>query len=235
MTAHNNLTKPTDVSSPVRVWDLPTRVFHGLLIVAMVGLIVTGEVGGAAMQWHFYFGYGVLSLVLFRLVWGLVGGYWSRFASFWPTPSAVKAYLCGLVRGHHKPAVGHNPLGALSVFAMLSLLLIQVFSGFFSDDEIASSGPWTAWVSNDWVELATEYHSEVGKTLLIVLVVVHVASILYYKHIHKEDLVTPMIKGDKALPASTPASHDNAISRVFALVIWIGCMYVVYLWVNWVP
>lgn len=235
MTTPNNLTHSSGVLKSVRVWDLPTRVFHGLLLLSMLGLIISGEVGGDAMRLHFLLGYLVLSLLLFRLVWGFVGGYWSRFGSFVPRPQSVKAYVCGLLRGQHTPSVGHNPMGAMSVLAMLSLLLIQVFSGFISDDEIAASGPWTSLVSNDWVELATEYHSEVGKTLLIILVILHVASILYYKRFQQEDLVTPMIKGDKTLPESTRASHDTAASRVLALMIWVACAYVVYLWVHIAP
>ena len=231
----NNLTPSSDVLHPVRVWDLPTRVFHALLLLCIVGLVITGEVGGGAMQLHFYFGYTVLSLLLFRLVWGVIGGRWSRFASFVPTPSKVVAYWRDLLAGHHTPTVGHNPMGALSVFAMLALLLIQVFSGFCSDDEIAASGPWTPLVSGDWVALATEYHSEVGKTLLIILVVLHVASVLFYKRFQNEDLVTPMIQGDKALPTDTPASRDNALTRCLALLVWGGCAGVVYYLVNLAP
>ena len=235
MSAPNNHTPSSDVLRPVRVWDLPTRVFHALLIVSMAGLILTGEVGGAALQWHFYFGYSVLSLVLFRVLWGFVGGHWSRFASFVPSPASLKAYVRGLLSGHHSPSVGHNPMGALSVLAMLALLLIQVFTGFISDDEIASSGPWTPLVSGDWIELATEYHGDVGKVLLILLVVLHVASILFYKRVKQEDLVTPMIRGDKTLPEGTPQSTDSALSRLFAFVLWLGCVYVVYWCVNLAP
>jgi len=235
MSAPNNHTPSSDVLRPVRVWDLPTRVFHALLIVSMIGLIITGEVGGAALQWHFYFGYAVLSLVLFRVLWGFVGGYWSRFTSFVPTSASLKAYVRGLLTGHHSPSVGHNPMGALSVLAMLALLLIQVFTGFISDDEIASSGPWTPFVSGNWIELATEYHGDVGKMLLILLVVLHVASVLFYKRVKQEDLVTPMILGDKSLPEGTPQSTDHALSRLFALVLWLACMCVVYWCVNLAP
>lgn len=235
MHAVNNHTPSSDVLRPVRVWDLPTRVFHVLLIVSMAGLIISGEVGGAALQWHFYFGYLVLSLVLFRVVWGFVGGHWSRFGNFVPSRASLQAYVRDLLSGRHQPAIGHNPMGALSVLAMLVLLLVQVFTGFISDDEIASSGPWTPFVSGYWVELATEYHGDVGKVLLIVLVVLHVASVVFYKRVKNEDLVTPMIKGDKVLPDGTPHSTDHAISRVFALVLWAGCACVVYLWVNLTP
>jgi len=216
----------------IRVWDLPTRLFHALLIVCVAGLVITGEIGGDAMRLHFLFGYGVLTLILFRLVWGFVGGHWSRFVNFVPTPSQLRAYVQALRTRRAPPSVGHNPLGALSVIAMLLMLAIQVFSGFISDDEIAATGPWTSLVPNAWIELATEYHSEIGKTILIVLVIVHVASILYYKRYKNEDLITPMIKGDKQEPATTPASRDTRTSRIFALSVLLACAYGVYQLVN---
>jgi cytochrome b len=216
----------------IRVWDLPTRLFHALLALCVVGLVVTGEIGEDALQIHFWFGYTVLSLILFRFVWGWVGGHWSRFVHFVPTPSALRAYIQATRNQQATDSVGHNPLGALSVLAMLFILLIQVLSGFLSDDEIATTGPWTSLVSNEWVSLATEYHSEIGKVLLIVLVVVHVAAVVYYKYVKHTDLIHPMIHGDKTLPSDTQPSRDTRTSRLFALSIFFGCVYVVYRLVN---
>lgn len=214
----------------IRIWDLPTRGFHVLLALCVAGLIATGEIG--AMQLHFWLGYVVLTLVLFRLVWGFVGGHWSRFTNFVPTPAKLRAYIQA-ARAHKEPhCVGHNPLGALSVLGMLSILLLQVFSGFISDDEIANTGPWTVFAPADWVELATEYHSEVGKVILILLIILHVGTVLYYKHIKHDDLITPMLTGDKVLQTETHASRDTLTSRLFALGILAGCAYVVYRLVN---
>ena len=235
MSVDNNLTSPSDAARRVRIWDLPTRLFHGLLMLAIVGLVVTGQIGGNAMTWHFYLGYLVLSLVLFRIVWGFVGGHWSRFAQFVPTPAQVKHYAGDLIARRHTPTVGHNPMGALSVLTMLLLLLLQVLSGFMSDDEIAASGPWTALVSNQWVAWATAYHAEVGKVLILILVGLHIASVLFYKRVQREDLITPMISGDKVLPSGAPSSNDTASSRALALAIWIACGYAVYQWVNLSP
>ena len=97
----------------VRVWDLPTRVFHWSLVFFFAGLVLTGEVGGQAMVWHFRFGYSVLSLLLFRLIWGFVGGRWSRFSAFIAGPATILRYARG--EGTAQQSVGHNPLGALSV------------------------------------------------------------------------------------------------------------------------
>lgn len=216
----------------VRIWDLPTRVFHVLLALSIAGLIVTGEIGGDAMQLHFLIGYNVLALLFFRLAWGVLGGHWSRFRHFVPTPTALVAYVQSLRTRQSMPHVGHNPLGALSVLGMLSFLLLQVFSGFMSDDEIANSGPWTSFVSGDWVSLATEYHSDVGKAVVLILVGLHITTVIYYKRIKSVDLITPMIHGYKNLPAETQASRDTITSRLFALGLYAGCLYAVFRLVN---
>ncbi len=214
----------------IRIWDLPTRGFHILLALCVAGLIATGEIG--LMQFHFWLGYLVLTLVLFRLVWGFVGGHWSRFIHFVPSPSKLRAYLQAIRAQQAPPSIGHNPLGALSVLGMLSVLLLQVFSGFMSDDEIASTGPWTALVPADWVELATAYHSDIGKVLLILLIALHVGTVLYYKRIKHDDLITPMLTGDKVFTTEVQASRDTRTSRLFALGVLVGCAYVVYRLVN---
>jgi cytochrome b len=207
----------------IRVWDLPTRLFHWLLVVAVVGLVVTGNIGGNAMVWHFRLGYFVGSLVAFRLIWGFVGGHWSRFSSFLYAPRATLAYL----RGQAKPAhlVGHNPLGAFSVFALLGLLAAQVATGLMSDDEIANAGPLTRFVSEQTVSLATRYHADIGKLLLIVLVVLHVLAIVFYAWKKHVNLVRPMVVGDKAVEdgQALPASRDDAPARILAAVIFVAC------------
>ncbi|TDM08566.1 MAG: hypothetical protein C4K60_03845 [Ideonella sp. MAG2] len=132
---------------PTRVWDLPTRLFHWLLVLAVIGLVITGNVGGNAMVWHARLGVGVGCLLVFRLVWGVVGGRWSRFASFVRSPAALLRYVRGVSEAHEYVHVGHNPLGALSVLALLTVLLVQVSSGLVADDEIAFTGPLISWVS----------------------------------------------------------------------------------------
>ena len=212
----------------IRIWDLPTRAFHVLLALCVAGLIATGEIGGSLMELHFWLGYAVLVLVLFRLIWGFVGGHWSRFVNFVPSPLKLVAYLQALRQQQADRSVGHNPLGALSVLAILSVLLLQVLSGFMTDDEIANTGPWVALVPSEWVSLASEYHSDVGKVLLILLIALHVGTVLYYKRIKNDDLITPMLTGDKVLTEQVRDSRDTLTSRLFALSILVGCAYLVY-------
>ena len=201
----------------VRVWDLPTRILHWALVVCFVGSVTTSQIGGNAMPWHFRFGYCIAGLLLFRLVWGFVGGRWSRFASFVYSPATVLRYLKGLGRSEH--SVGHNPLGAGSVFAMLLFLLAQVGSGVFSDDEIAASGPFTKFVSEATVGMATHYHKGIGKYVVLGLVVLHIAAVVFYLVRRRENLVRPMLTGDKAVETTVQDSRDDGWSRAMAAVI----------------
>ena len=201
----------------VRVWDLPTRLFHWLLVLCVVGLVITGYVGGGAMEWHARIGYAVLALLLFRIVWGFIGGRWSRFASFLYAPGSVKAYLAG--RSHPDHLVGHNPLGAASVFAMLLVLLAQVGTGLVGDDEISFTGPLNRFVSTSKGLAATWYHKQVGQWLLIALVVIHVAAIVWYRVRKRQDLVRPMIVGDKEVAHETVPARDDLATRAAALAV----------------
>ncbi len=205
----------------IRVWDLPTRIFHWALVLCIVAMVVTAQIGGEAMPWHMRLGCTVLSLLLFRIVWGFIGGRWSRFSSFVHGPSAVLAYVRGQALTEH--SVGHNPLGAGSVLAMLFFLLAQVGSGMFSDDDIAFSGPLTKYVSNAAVKLATTYHADIGKIIVLVLVLLHIAAIVYYRVKKKDNLVPAMLHGDKELDQPTEASRDDARSRIVAAVVFALC------------
>ena len=215
-----NSTSASSHLHKVRIWDLPTRVFHWALALCIVGLFVTGNIGGNAMVWHFRLGLTVLALLLFRLMWGVVGGRWSRFAAFIYSPGSVINYLKG--NGNPEHSVGHTPAGAGSVFALLLILLAQVSSGLVSDDEIASAGPLTRFVSNTTVNLATNYHTNIGRWIVLGLVVLHVAAIGFYFW-RKQNLVRPMLTGDKQLTVQVPASRDDFASRVGALVIFGVC------------
>ena len=214
----------------VRVWDLPTRLFHWALAACIVGLVVTGNIGGNWMNWHLRLGYAVLTLLLFRLVWGLVGGRWSRFSSFLYSPGSLLRYLRG--QGDISHSMGHSPLGALSVFALLAVLLLQVGTGLVSDDEIAFSGPLVRFVSGDTIASATGYHKNIGKFIVMGLVVLHLLAILFYKLVQKQSLVRPMVVGDKQLAVAAPDARDSAGSRLLALVVLGICAGVVRWVVN---
>ncbi len=202
----------------LRVWDLPTRLFHGLLALCFAGLVFTGKSGGDWMRWHFLLGQAVLALVLFRLVWGLVGGYWSRFSRFLPNPAAALRYVKSPTQ---QP--GHNPMGAFSVWAFLLMLLLQSITGLFSDDEIASTGPLTHLASGTWVERASSWHVDWGFNVLLGLVALHILAIIFYQFIKRQALVQAMVHGDQMHEGQHPASTDSTATRLKALVIALLC------------
>ncbi|MDM0115607.1 cytochrome b/b6 domain-containing protein [Variovorax sp. J22R133] len=203
----------------IRVWDLPTRLFHWTLAAAVISQVVTGSAG--IMEWHFRVGHLVLALLVFRVIWGFIGGRWSRFAAFIYAPSSLSAYLRG--QSHPDHLVGHTPLGALSVFALLGLLILQVATGLVSDDEIASSGPLTRFVSNATVSLASGWHSQVGKWIILALVCMHVAAVLFYVLVRRHRLVRPMVLGDKLVSHRAMPSRDDTASRMVALMVFAVC------------
>ncbi|WP_298932706.1 cytochrome b/b6 domain-containing protein [uncultured Ramlibacter sp.] len=210
----------------VRVWDLPTRLFHWALAACVLGLLATAYAPGSWIEWHARLGYTVLALLLFRIVWGFIGGRWSRFAAFLYSPASVFNHLRG--RPHPDHLVGHNPLGAGSVFAMLVFLLAQVATGLVSDDEIGFTGPLNRLVSTGQGLLATWYHKQVGQWVLIALVVLHVAAILYYLLRKKDNLVRPMLTGDKAVAHAVPSSRDGTGPRLLALAVLGVCAVLVW-------
>ncbi|APW48579.1 cytochrome b/b6 domain-containing protein [Rhodoferax antarcticus] len=201
----------------IRVWDAPTRLFHWSLTVAVIALVITANLGGTAMEWHFWLGYAVLALLLFRLVWGVLGGHWSRFSAFVYSPKEVVNYLRG--KSIPKDRIGHNPVGALSVYAFLVMLTLQGFSGLFSDDEIFTTGPFAHLVSGEWVSNATWYHKDIGQYILMALIALHVTAIMFYLFKKKQNLIKPMLTGDKLLDFPAPSSSDKTSDRIKALVI----------------
>ncbi|MBC7469697.1 MAG: cytochrome b/b6 domain-containing protein, partial [Ramlibacter sp.] len=187
----------------------------------IAGSGVSGYIGGAAMTWHARFGYAVLTLLLFRLVWGLVGGHWSRFSSFIYSPISVINHLRG--KAHPDHLIGHNPLGAGSVFAMLLFLLAQVATGLVGDDEISFTGPLNRFVASAQGLAATWYHKRVGQWLLLALVLLHIGAVLYYLLRRKDNLIKPMIEGDKVLERAAPESRDTAGTRLLAAAVLAAC------------
>lgn len=208
----------------VRVWDLPTRLFHWLLLLCVGGLFATAYAPGSWIEWHARLGYAVLTLLLFRGVWGFIGGRWSRFVHFVPR------------RG--KPTgLGHTLSGAIAIGVMLLALLAQVATGLVGDDEIGFTGPLNRYVATDLGLAATAWHKGVGQWALVGLIALHVAAVLFYLLVRRNNLVGPMVHGDKPLPEPVPdaaglASRDSAGSRLLALGVLTACAAAVMLGVR---
>lgn len=201
--------------TPVRIWDLPTRLFHWSLVLLVVFSVTTAKIGGNWMDWHLRSGYAVLALLVFRLLWGFAGARYARFAQFVRGPRAVLDYLRTAAAGERH--AGHNPLGAWSVVALLAALLVQASTGLFANDEIATEGPLSKLVSGATVGLMTKIHL-VNEKLIYALVALHLAAIAYYQLAKREDLVAAMLTGVKRGVAAEPA-RDDATTRARAAVL----------------
>jgi cytochrome b len=218
-------------NASVPVWDLPTRVFHWALVALIVLLYATGEYGLLDMRWHFWLGYATLALIVFRLLWGLFGSQTSRFADFVRGPIAVARYVKIQISTNEHFSIGHNPLGGWSVLALLLSVLLQNVTGLFASDEIDTDGPLAGSVSGYTVRLMTRLHHW-NENVLLLLIALHVAAVLFYLLIKRDNLITPMITGRKqAEPSDAPrfASLWLALAllivsaaAVVALVLWAG-------------
>jgi cytochrome b len=199
----------------IRLWDLPTRLFHWLFAVVVLGAIATDLLDN--ITWHSYCGYTALILVVFRIIWGFVGPHHARFSSFVPSLSGLKAFL----KDQTVSPLGHNPLGALSVIAMLLIVLVQATSGLFTDDEISFQGPLSKFLSEDMVKFMNQIHST-NHVLVYGIVALHLIAIFYYQRIKKNNLIGPMVYGDKEIDSKnqpvdqTLASKDDVKIRLLA-------------------
>ncbi len=192
------------MSVTIQVWDLPLRLFHWLLALAVVAAIVTGEVGGNLIDWHGRIGVFIVGLLVFRIIWGFVGSTHARFASFFPTPAKITAYLKGQWQGH-----GHNPLGALSVFALLGVLATLVGAGLFANDDIAFQGPLFGLVDKALSDRLSGLHA-LTFNVLAGLLVLHIAAIVFYVRVKKHNLVVPMLTGKVSVPKDRAVSVSKA-------------------------
>lgn len=208
----------------IRVWDLPTRLFHWGLAVLLIVSVVTQGMGGNAMEWHFRSGYAVLVLIAFRILWGLVGTHYARFSSFLYGPSAMLGYL----RGKDAGTPGHNPLGSLSVFLLLGAFLAQAVSGLYANDDIAYDGPLVKFIGKELSDKITWFHKDVSATAIYVLVGLHVLAILYYRLARKRNLMRPMLTGDQEVEFDAVAANDSWPMRAFALGLLLLCAAAVY-------
>jgi cytochrome b len=225
-----NITMSTENTGPtkkIKVWDLPLRLFHWLLLIAVSAAFITIW-AKSERNLHMLAGYSVLALLVFRIVWGFIGGYHARFFNFVKGPAGVLSYLATLRAGMHDPTrTGHNALGALSVLALLLSLLFQAVSGLFNHDDDMNEGPLRKLVSDS---LADKLHSahEINQWIILGLIALHILAILFYRFVKKDDLISPMITGSKVLPAeaSTPdARGGNVLLGAIVLAIAAGIVW----------
>jgi len=212
------------------VWDLPLRLFHWLFAVSIMACWGTAKLGFSWMQWHMWLGYLVMGLLLFRLLWGFIGSRHARFASFMKGPSTVLAYARGLVgKGAPVHSAGHNPLGGLMVLLMLFLVTLQAYTGLFSSDDIAWSGPYNGVVSSATAQRLTALHG-LNFDFIWGAMGLHIAAILYYTFVKKERLVPAMVTGWKSVemvPADQAIRGSDLWRAAIAIAASGGMVYLI--------
>lgn len=216
--------RPSPPIRRVKVWDLPTRLFHWTLVLLIIVMGLSGELGQLLI--HMLVGPAVIALILFRLIWGVIGSETARFSHFVRGPKSVLAYLTAARNGAVR-SVGHNPLGAFSVLALLTLVLVQGVTGLFTSDDILSQGPLAHLLSSKDVALLSSLH-RIGFKLLLAFIAVHLAAVLFYRLVKKDDLVRAMITGEKQAPEGVEGIRFRhpllalAALAVACLVVWGG-------------
>lgn len=212
----------------VPVWDIPVRLFHWILVVLIAFSWLSNKMDW--MTWHMYSGYTILTLILFRILWGFVGSTHARFTDFIHGPRALIGYIRTLPSRTAAKFAGHNPLGGISVVLILLCVLVQAGTGLFANDDIINEGPLYKHVSkelSDWLTTIHKYNFNV----LLALIGVHVAAVLYYLIWKSENLIKPMFTGSKQLPAGTASPPMRSVG--LAAVLLALCAAAVWFLVNY--
>lgn len=222
---------PSPDTRPVRLWDLPTRLFHWLFAAVVAGAWITGEWASAldpGMGIHMFLAECALALVLFRLIWGFVGGRHARFGDFVRGPGAALDYLRHHRTGEPWPHLGHNPLGGWMVVVLLLAVSIQAGTGLFATDDVLIDGPLAHLVDSGTRGDITSFH-RLWASVLLALVGLHVLAVFAYLIVKKDNLVRPMVRGIKDVPAAIarddPAAYGSVavaagILALSALAVW---------------
>jgi cytochrome b len=226
-----------DESKKVRVWDAPVRLFHWTLVVLLVVSYFSGRAGGDWMKLHFWSGYAILTLLLFRIAWGLVGSTTARFSHFVKGPAAWFVYLRSFVTGRQTYDVGHNPVGGIMVLVLILAVLAQATAGLFSADTDLGTvnGPLANTIADKWVDRLTAFH-KFWVNILIYLAALHILAAITYLVLKRQNLIGSMFTGHKPLhhvaEAGKPAPPLRFASGRLAISLLIAAAAIVYFCVR---
>lgn len=196
----------------VKVWDLPVRLFHWAAVLLLIFQVVTGYIGGDLMKWHGWSGYTLLTLVVFRVFWGIAGSTHARFASFVTGPRATFRFAKRLFSRQAVPQVGHNPLGGWMVMALVLVLAVQAMSGLFANDGVSFMGPLAHFVTLESSNHFSQFH-DWNVRLLLVFSGIHIAAVLFHLIVKKEELTGPMFTGIKRVPVAAVRERRDAMRK----------------------
>lgn len=210
------------------IWDLPLRIFHWCFAMTILGSWYTSEQEGELIELHMQFGYVALALIIFRVLWGVVGPKHARFSNFLPSPKTLISYLRETKENEstHKTP-GHNPLGALMIVLMIILIAAQAISGLFINDDIFSSGPYYGSIGKELEAIMSFVHHNTFN-VMIIAIAFHLIAITFYWRVKKQNLVLPMITGTKTSKevSSTDAiPHSKLLLGIFIAGCCIGFVY----------
>jgi len=211
-----------DAGAAARGWDLPTRLFHWTLAALVLFSLCTGEAGGSWLAWHMRSGYAILTLLVFRIAWGIVGSPEARFTAFVRGPRAALAHARAIAGGKRTLGPGHNPLGGWMVLALLALTALQAGTGLFSNDEASHEGPLAAKVPDALVDRMSAIHDG-NAWIIVAAVALHVIAVAIYQWRWRIDVIGPMLRGPATARQNAAAAILVAASA--AAVYWLVIIY----------
>jgi cytochrome b len=213
----------------LRIWDLPVRIFHWLLVILCVAAYVTHALGTDYFIYHRWSGYAMLVLVSFRILWGFVGTYHARFSNFVRNPITTTKYAFSVFKKTDKHYAGHNPLGAIMVIVLLSALLVQAITGLFTNDEIFNLGPLYAYVSDELSLSLTSLHRQLFYWILGAILL-HIAAVLFHQFLKHDKIISAMFTGKKSAKG---LENEKSISssKLWLAIILLAVLSLLLAWV----
>ncbi|MET0355726.1 MAG: cytochrome b/b6 domain-containing protein [Cellvibrio sp.] len=213
----------------VKIWDLPVRVFHWSLVILFITAYVTNSLGPNYFKYHLWSGYALIILVVFRLIWGLVGTYHARFINFVSNPVATIKYALSVFKRKDAHYLGHNPLGAVMVVVLLLAILVQAVTGLFTNDEIINLGPLYAYVSDELSLELTSLHRQLFYWI-VGAVVLHIAAVLFHLWFKRDNIIKAMFTGNKNAENVVDAKPIKS-SKIWLAVIIVIVLTLILIWV----
>ncbi len=191
------------------IWDLPLRIFHWSLVICLLGSWYTSNQDNGLIEYHLTLGYITLGLIIFRVLWGILGTTHSRFSQFIPSLAKLSLYIKNFYSSDTPSHPGHNPLGSLMVVFMLAVIFLQAVSGLFMNDDIFTSGPYYGTLDEKLEVIAVFIHHN-GFNVILATIAMHIFAVIFYTIFKKQSLVLPMVTGKKS---STDVTKKDSISH----------------------
>jgi cytochrome b len=209
------------------VWDLPLRIFHGLLVLSIIASWYTSDQDNGLIEYHLLVGYFALGLIVFRILWGFLGTTHSKFLNFFPSLRKIISYIQSFKKNEPLHYAGHNPLGSLMVFFMLTVIFLQAVSGLFMDDDIFTTGPYSGSI-NSSIESVLVYIHRNGFNLILVAVALHISAVVFYVRVKKQALISAIITGKKSskvVNKKDSISHSKIGLAILISIVVAGFIY----------